>query len=85
MSALFKRGPIDLVQAKAALESFRAIPVRLGEVDVERCVELAKAEDIYAYDAYVLECARTYRSPLLSLDGPQRRVAEKLGINVMEV
>jgi predicted nucleic acid-binding protein len=48
-------------------------------------VELAEAEDIYAYDAYVLECARTYRSPLLSLDGPQRRTAEKLGITVMEV
>ncbi|MEX1256915.1 MAG: type II toxin-antitoxin system VapC family toxin [Gemmatimonadota bacterium] len=85
LSALFKRGRIQLEQAKAALESFRAIPVRLGEVDVERSVEMAWAQDIYAYDAYILECARTYRTPLLSLDGRQRQVAQKLGITVMEV
>jgi predicted nucleic acid-binding protein len=85
LSALFKRKRINLDQAKAALEAFRQIPVRLADVEIERAVELAKAEDMYAYDAYVLECARTYRAPLLSLDDSQCRIAEKLGITVMEV
>ena len=85
MTALFKRARIDLNQAKGALSSFRDIPVRLAEIDLEISVELAEKQEIYAYDAYVLECARRYRTPLLSLDGPQRQVAIKLGIDVLEV
>lgn len=85
LTALFKRARIDLEQAKGALQSFRAIPVRLAEIDLEACVELAREQRIYAYDAYMLECARKYRAPLLSLDGPQRQVAIKLGIEVLEV
>lgn len=46
---------------------------------------LAEELDIYAYDAFILECARKYRTPLLSLDGPQRRIAIELGIEVLEV
>jgi predicted nucleic acid-binding protein len=85
LTALFKRDRIDLGQAKAALRSYRDIPVRLAEIDLEASVQLAKEHGIYAYDAYILQCARTYRTPLLSLDGPQRQVAVKLGIEVMEV
>jgi len=64
---------------------FREIPLRLGEISLEGAVELAQEHDIYAYDAYILECARRYRTPLLSLDGPQRMIAETLGIEVLEV
>ncbi|MGH7588973.1 MAG: type II toxin-antitoxin system VapC family toxin [Gemmatimonadota bacterium] len=85
LTALFKRARIDLEQAKGALNSFRDIPVRLAEIDLEASVKLAKEQDIYAYDAYMLEVARKYRTPLLSLDGPQRQVAIKLGIEVLEV
>ena len=85
LSALFKRKRIDLDQANAALKSFRQIPLRLGEISLEAAVELAKEQDIYAYDAYILECARKYRTPLLSLDGAQRKIAKRLGIEVLEV
>jgi len=85
LTALFKRARIDLDQAKVALQSFREIPVRLGEIDLEASVEMAKEQGIYAYDAYMLECARKYRTPLLSLYDPQRQVAIKLGIEVLEV
>jgi predicted nucleic acid-binding protein len=59
--------------------------VRLAEIDLEASVELAREQEIYAYDAYMLECARKYRTPFLSLDGPQRQIAIKLGIEVLEV
>jgi predicted nucleic acid-binding protein len=85
LTALFKRARIDLDQAKRALLSFREIPVRLAEIDLETSVEMAKEQGIYAYDAYMLECARKYRTPLLSLDGPQREVAVNMGIEVLEV
>ncbi|MGE0158628.1 MAG: type II toxin-antitoxin system VapC family toxin [Gemmatimonadales bacterium] len=85
LSALFKRRRIDLGQARAALKSLDDIAIRLADVDVVASVALAHEQSIYAYDAYVLECARRYRTPLLSLDGSQREVARKLGIEIVEV
>jgi predicted nucleic acid-binding protein len=85
LSALFKRRRIDLEQAKAALASYGQIALRLADVDVGASVELAHEQSIYAYDAYVLECARRYRTPLLSLDGPLQEVARRVDVKVMEV
>jgi len=85
LTALFKRDRLDLDQATAVLESYQQIPVRLVEVDLGACVTMAREEGIYAYDAYMLECARRYRIPFLSLDRAQVQVARKLGIEVLEV
>jgi predicted nucleic acid-binding protein len=85
LSALFKRNRLDFADAQAALESYERIPVRLVDIDLDVCVALAKEEAIYAYDAYMIECARRYRVPLLSLDRPQLQIARKLDVEVMEV
>jgi len=85
LSALFKKRRIDLAQAKAALGSYEGIPLRLADIDVEASVILAERYSVYAYDAYVIECARRYQTPLLSLDGPQCRVARSEGIDILEV
>ncbi|HSW30371.1 MAG TPA: type II toxin-antitoxin system VapC family toxin [Longimicrobiales bacterium] len=85
LTALFKRGRIALDQAHKAVESFEAIPVQLAEVDIGEAVRLSHEHGIYAYDAYMLECARRYGTPLLSLDGQQYEIARKLGIEVLEV
>jgi predicted nucleic acid-binding protein len=85
LSALFRRDRIDLDQARGALRSFRKIPVRLSQVDLEVAVGIAQEHGIYAYDAYVLECADRHRTPLLSLDRSQCAVARKMGIEVLEV
>jgi len=83
--ALFKRGRIDIGQARGALESFRQVPVRLPEVALEAAVGVAEEYGMYAYDAYMLECARRYHTPFLSLDRPQCAVAKRLGVEVIEV
>jgi predicted nucleic acid-binding protein len=85
LSALFRRDRIDLDQAQEALRSFRQIPVRLSEVDLEVAVGIAEEHGIYAYGAYALECADRYRTPLLSLDRSQCAVARRMGIEVLEV
>lgn len=85
LSALIKRRRIDVVQAKAALASYDRIPVRPADVDLEASVALADKYGVYAYDAYVIECALRYQTPLLSLDGPQSEVARREGIDVVEV
>lgn len=85
MTALFKRQRLTVGDARAALDSFYRIPVRLVEISLGSAVELGWDHKTYAYDAYVLECARHYRSPLLTLDGGQRDVARALGIEALEV
>lgn len=85
LSALFKRRRIDLAQAELALQSFREIPVRLPSLEIESSVVLAERHDVYAYDAYVIECARRYKTPLLSLDRRQYEVARSEGIATLEV
>ena len=85
LSALFRRRRLSLVQAQVALESYRQIPLRMPEVELSAAVSLSDQHGIYAYDAYVLECARRYQTPLLSLDGQQLRVARQEGIETIEV
>jgi predicted nucleic acid-binding protein len=85
LSALFKRQRIDLAQARVALTSYRQIPLRLPEIDLEESVALADRHGIYAYDAYAIECARRYQTPLLSLDALQCRVARGEGVETIEV
>jgi predicted nucleic acid-binding protein len=85
LTALFKRGRLGLAQAQAALESFEAVPIHLADVDLAEAVKLGHDQRIYAYDACIIECARRYATPLLSLDRAQCEVARKLGIEVLEV
>jgi predicted nucleic acid-binding protein len=40
---------------------------------------------MYAYDAYVLECARSLRVPLLTLDSAMANIALKEKIRMVEV
>ncbi len=85
LSALFKRRRIDMAQAELALESFQRIPVRLPSLEIASSVVLAERHDVYAYDAYVIECARRYQTPLLSLDRRQCEVARAEGVATLEV
>lgn len=85
LSALIKRGRIDEVQAQEALLSLERIPIRLTDVELAPCLKLAARHKIYTYDAYVIECARRYRTPLLSLDKQQCAVARSEGIPILKV
>jgi len=85
LSALLKRRRIDLAQAELGLKSYRQIPVRLPPLEIESSVVLAERHDVYAYDAYVIECARRYQTPLLSLDRRQCEVARAEGVATMDV
>jgi predicted nucleic acid-binding protein len=85
LSAMFKRNRISLDQAFAALDAFEKIPIQLCDVNLDKSVELAHTLGIYAYDAYFIECAQTYKSALLSLDRGLVVAATKLGIKSIEV
>lgn len=84
-SAMLKQKRIELAQAKRGLAIFQTIPIRYLPVDMANAIALAHANSLYAYDAYFLDCAVRHAVPLLTLDRPLRRAADKIGVQVLEV
>ena len=84
-SAMFKQKRIALKQARAAIQAFQQIPIRLSEIDLASGVELADQLGVYAYDAYVIGCALRHRCPLISLDGALLDAARRAGAQIVEV
>jgi predicted nucleic acid-binding protein len=84
-SAMLKRKRIDIKLAKKALKYYQKIPLRFVETDLEESLEIAHNYNIYAYDAYFIECARNYKLPLLTLDNSLFDVAKKVGVSVKEI
>ena len=80
-----RRGRLTARDVHDAWVSFERIPLRVGEVRIARALTLAEQYGLYAYDAYVLELARTQRAPLLTLDRRLLDAAGDLGIERMEV
>ena len=84
-SSMLKQDRLGLGDAKRGLNIFQTIPIRYLPVDLENAVSIAHANNMYAYDAYFLDCASRHAAPLLTLDRPLRRAAEKTGVHVLEV
>ena len=84
-SAMFKRGRISLPDAKAAVEAYKRIAIRLASIDLDHALDLSHQLGIYAYDAYLIACSLQHRSPLLTVDGGLREAARKVGVEVLEV
>ena len=59
-----------------------AIPTQLIGVDLARSVSLAARLAVYAHDAYVIDCARSEGTLLLSLDGGQKQAATEAGVSL---
>ena len=56
----------------------------LVSVDIQKALKLALNYNIYAYDAYFLQCANHLSIPLITLDKRMKKVAYDLNIEVME-
>ncbi len=84
-SAMFKRQKTDIELAKLALKAYHAIPVKFIEVLLEQALELSYCQKIYAYDAYLIQCAQQTSTPLLTLDRGLKVVAKNIGLHVLEV
>ncbi len=84
-SAMFKRRQISLLEAKAAVDAYKRIAIRLTIIDLGQALDLSHQLGIYAYDAYLIACSLQYRSPLLTIDGGLRTAARQVGVEVLEV
>ena len=83
LTAMKKRGALRADEVSATWNSVQRIPVDLRHIDIASALKIATEFDIYAYDAYFLECALSLRSPLLTLDRGMKRVATEIGITIL--
>lgn len=84
LTAMVKRKQLTHDEALSAFEATNSIPVRLVSVDIQQALKLALKYNIYAYDAYFLQCAKHLSCPLITLDKRMRDIAYDLNIEVME-
>jgi predicted nucleic acid-binding protein len=84
LTAMMKRNALQKQEVISAWEVVQQIPVDLRHTDIRSALNIAIKFNIYAYDAYFLECADNLRSPLLTLDLGMQRVAREIGITILE-
>ena len=84
-SAMFKRNRLPIKEAQKGLSIFSSIPLRYIEPDFIKVLHLSKETNMYAYDAYFLDCAIRHKAPLLTLDKKLKAAANKLNIDTLEV
>jgi len=84
LTAMMKKNSLEKEDVALAWEVVQQIPVDLRHTDIKSALRMAIKFNIYAYDAYFLECAENLRSPLLTLDIGMKRVARKIGITILE-
>jgi len=84
-SSMFKSQRLSIRLAKQALAAYREIPIKFIDVPLEKTLEISHAQNIYAYDAYLLQCAQQTSTSLLTLDIGMKSVAARVGIHVLEV
>lgn len=84
LTAMMKKGRIRAEEMIFVFSQVIQIPVDLRRTDIQEALSLAARYNIYAYDAYFLECAARIRQPLLTLDHGMKNIATKMGITLME-
>jgi predicted nucleic acid-binding protein len=85
ISAMFKQKRATLEQGLELAAQYRRIPILLMEVALGESLKIAGARNIYAYDAYVIQCALQTGYPILSLDTGLCVAARLAGVTVLEV
>ena len=85
LSAMLKRKRLTLPEAQSAAVSYAKIPIRFIEIGLKESLAIASKHNLYAYDAYVIGCAQSERSKLISLDAALLKAATGSGVAIVEV
>ncbi len=84
-SAMLKQDRLTLDEAQKGLSIFDTIPLRYVEINFSNALRLSKAINMYAYDAYFLDCAIRFKSPLLTIDKKLNTAAQNINVETLEV
>lgn len=80
--AMKRKGRLTDREALKAFDISQRIPVKLLSVRVRDALRIAIKHNIYAYDAFYLQCCIETRLPLISLDNRMCEAAKSLSIKV---
>lgn len=78
-----KKGRLTDREALKAFDMSQRIPVRFLTVKIYEALKIAMRFNIYAYDAFYLQCCLETKLPLISLDARMCEVAKSLAIKVV--
>ena len=84
LTAMMKRKALEADELASAWDMVQTIPVELRQIDIRSALEIASRFNIYAYDAYFIECAISLHCPLLTLDRHMKTVGQNIGITILE-
>jgi len=84
LTAMMKKNALKREEVASAWEIVQQIPVDLRHTNIKAALDIAIKFNLYAYDAYFLECAENLRSPLLTLDLGMQKVAREIGNSILE-
>jgi len=82
--AVKRKGRLNDREILRALDLLQRIAVRLVSVKIHDAIKIALRFNIYAYDAYYLQCCIENKLPLISLDDRMCDIAGSLRIKVVE-
>jgi predicted nucleic acid-binding protein len=84
-SAMLKRKRLEIGLILDSINEFNQIPIRYVNIDLQNSLRIANEQNIYAYDAYFIDCAIRLKKPLLALDKKLINVARCYKIDIIEV
>ncbi len=82
---MLKRRRLEPEELLSVWDATQQIPVDLRSINIREALKIACQFNIYAYDAYFLECAISLHCPLLTLDLRMIEIAQSLSIHIIEV
>lgn len=85
LSSLLKRKMINLSDAEKALSIYDKIPIKFKRINFKNSLYLCTRFNIYAYDAYIIDCAMGNNLPVFSLDKKIIDISKELNLSIIEV
>lgn len=81
--AMKRKGRLHDREILRAFDLSQRITVKLVSVNIREAIKMAVGFNIYAYDAYYLQCCIENKSSLISLDNRMCDIAGSLGIKIV--
>ena len=85
ISAMYKRKSINEKDGSNILSEYKKMPIALIDIDVLASIKIAHHYSMYAYDAYMVQCAKEQRASLITLDKKLAQIAKQENIKTIEV
>ena len=83
LTAMKKKGRLTERETFKAFNISQRIPVRLVPIRIYDALKVAIKFNIYAYDAYYIQCCLEAKLPLISFDNRMCEVGKSLSIKVV--